>query len=52
MSEVRFAVADADAGLQERLDKEISAYNAAVTGHHDGRTPGSAHGHDDIRRRS
>jgi hypothetical protein len=32
MSEVRFAVGDADAGLQERLDKEISAYNAAVTG--------------------
>jgi len=25
MSEVRFAVGDADAGLQESLDKEISA---------------------------
>jgi hypothetical protein len=25
MSEVRFAVGDGDAGLQERLDKEISA---------------------------
>jgi hypothetical protein len=25
-------VGDADAGLQERLDKEISAYNAALTG--------------------
>ena len=37
MSEVRFAVGDADAGLAERLDKEISAFNAAVTGHHDGR---------------
>lgn len=37
MSEVRFAVGDADAGLQERLDEEISAFNAAVTGHHDGR---------------
>ena len=32
MSEVWFAVGDGDAGLQERLDKEISAYNAAVTG--------------------
>jgi hypothetical protein len=32
MSEVRFAVSDADAGPQERLNKEISAYNAAVTG--------------------
>ena len=37
MTEVRFAVGDADAGLAERLDKEISAFNAAVTGHHDGR---------------
>ena len=37
MSEVRFAVGDADAGLAERLDKEINAFNAAVTGHHDGR---------------
>jgi GNAT superfamily N-acetyltransferase len=37
MSEVRFAVGDADADLQERLDKEISEFNAAVTGHHDGR---------------
>jgi len=37
MSEVRFAVGDADAGLQERLDQEISAFNAAVTGYHDGR---------------
>jgi GNAT superfamily N-acetyltransferase len=37
MSEVRFAVGDADAGLAERLDKEISEFNAAVTGHHDGR---------------
>src|SRR6266702_3163739 len=36
MSEVRFAVGDADASLAERLDKEISAFNAAVTGHHDG----------------
>ena len=30
MSEVRFAVGDADAGLAERLDKEISAFNATV----------------------
>jgi GNAT superfamily N-acetyltransferase len=37
MSEVRFAVGDADADLAERLDKEISEFNAAVTGHHDGR---------------
>jgi GNAT superfamily N-acetyltransferase len=37
MSEVRIAVGDADAGLAERLDQEISAFNAAVTGHHDGR---------------
>jgi GNAT superfamily N-acetyltransferase len=36
MNEVRFAVGDADAGLAERLDKEISAFNATVTGHHDG----------------
>jgi hypothetical protein len=31
------AVGDADADLQERLDTEINAFNAAVTGHHDGR---------------
>jgi GNAT superfamily N-acetyltransferase len=37
MSEVRIAVGDADTGLAERLDQEISAFNAAVTGHHDGR---------------
>ena len=36
MSEVRIAVGDADAGLAEHLDKEISAFNAVVTGHHDG----------------
>ena len=29
MCGVRFAVGDADAGLAERLDKEISAFNAA-----------------------
>jgi GNAT superfamily N-acetyltransferase len=37
MDEVRFAIGNADADLQERLDKEISEFNAAVTGHHDGR---------------
>jgi hypothetical protein len=37
MSEIQFAVGDADADLAERLDREISAFNAAVTGHHDGR---------------
>ena len=38
MSEVRFVVGDADSGLAERLDEEISAFNAAAaTGHHDGR---------------
>src|SRR6187401_826245 len=37
MSEIRIAVGDADAGLAERLDQEISAFNAAVTGYHDGR---------------
>jgi hypothetical protein len=81
MNEVRFAVGDADAGPQERLGKEISAYNAAVTGTmrgrmlsvavrgmtvtcalgstgghgrcgYIGRTPGSPHGYDDLRRRS
>ena len=30
MSEVSFAVGDADAGLRERLDEEISAFNAAA----------------------
>ena len=28
---------EAAAGLQKRLDEEISAFNAAATGHHDGR---------------
>jgi GNAT superfamily N-acetyltransferase len=46
MSEVRFAVG-ADAGLRERLDKGISAFNAAATGHHDGRMLSVAvRGHD------
>ena len=37
IGEVRFVVGDADADLRERLDEEISAFNAAATGHHDGR---------------
>ncbi len=36
MSEASFVVGDADANLRERLDEEIYAFNAAVTGHHDG----------------
>jgi hypothetical protein len=38
MSEMSLVVGEADAGLRERLDEEISAFNAAVTGHHDGRS--------------
>lgn len=37
MNEVSFVVSDADGGLRERLDEEINAFNAAITGHHDGR---------------
>jgi len=37
MDEVPLVVGDADPGLRERLDEEISAFNAAVTGYHDGR---------------
>ena len=37
MSEARFAVGEADADLAERLDQEISAFNAAASGHHDAR---------------
>ena len=37
MSETPFVVGEADAGLAERLDKEINAFNAAATGYHDGR---------------
>jgi GNAT superfamily N-acetyltransferase len=37
MNNVSFVVGEADAGLRERLDEEISAFNAAITGHHDGR---------------
>ena len=37
MNEVSFVTGEADAGLRERLDEEISAFNAAATGHRDGR---------------
>jgi GNAT superfamily N-acetyltransferase len=37
MTEVRFAVGDADTDLAERLDKEINAFNIAATGHDDAR---------------
>jgi GNAT superfamily N-acetyltransferase len=40
MSEVAFVASDADNGLRERLDKEINAFNAAVTGYADGRPLG------------
>ena len=36
-SEIQFAVGGADADLHDRLDKEIYDFNAAATGHHDGR---------------
>jgi GNAT superfamily N-acetyltransferase len=37
MSEARVAVGDVDPDLAERLDQEISAFNAAASGHHDAR---------------
>ena len=37
LREVALVVGDADNGLRERLDKEISAFNAAATGYADGR---------------
>ena len=37
MNEVSFLAGEADADLRDRLDEEINAFNAAVTGHHDGR---------------
>jgi GNAT superfamily N-acetyltransferase len=37
MSEVPFVIGDADPSLRERLDEEISAFNATATGYHDGR---------------
>ena len=47
MTEARFAVGDADAGLRGRLDEEISAFNAAATGHHEGRLQSVAARGDD-----
>jgi hypothetical protein len=37
MDEVALMVSDADDGLRECLDEEIYAFNAAATGHADGR---------------
>jgi GNAT superfamily N-acetyltransferase len=37
MGEVAFVVRDADDGLRERLESQINAFNAAATGHADGR---------------
>jgi GNAT superfamily N-acetyltransferase len=37
MGEAAFVISDAGNGLRERLDQEINAFNAAVTGYHDGR---------------
>jgi GNAT superfamily N-acetyltransferase len=37
MTDALFAVGDADADLQKRLDDEINTFNADVTGHHDAR---------------
>ena len=36
MNEITLVTGEADAGLRERLDEEISAFNAAVNRHHDG----------------
>jgi GNAT superfamily N-acetyltransferase len=37
MSEAQFLIGEADDGLEQRLDAEISAFNAAVTGYYDSR---------------
>ena len=37
MSEAKLEVGAAGRGLRGLLDEEINAFNAAVTGHHDGR---------------
>ncbi len=37
MGEVSVVAGEGDAGLQKRLDEEISAFNAAATGRYDGR---------------
>ena len=47
MSEVPIAVGGADTALAERLDEEISAFNATATGHHDGRMLSAAVRGDD-----
>ncbi|HEY1642976.1 MAG TPA: GNAT family N-acetyltransferase [Streptosporangiaceae bacterium] len=48
MSDLQVAVTGADARLQQRLDQEISAFNAATTGHHDARELSvTVHGDDD-----
>jgi GNAT superfamily N-acetyltransferase len=47
MSEVLIAVGGADTALAERLDEEISAFNATATGHHDGRMLSAAVRGDD-----
>jgi GNAT superfamily N-acetyltransferase len=47
MNEVPVVIGDADARLRERLDEEIYAFNAAVTGHHDGRLLSAAVRGDD-----
>jgi hypothetical protein len=41
MSEAVLVVSDADNGLRAHLDEEINAFNAAATGHADGRLQGS-----------
>jgi GNAT superfamily N-acetyltransferase len=35
MNEASFVAGEDDAGLRDRLDEELTAFNAAVTGHHD-----------------
>jgi len=37
MNDVSFVAGEGDAGLRDRLEEELSAFNAAVTGHHDSR---------------
>jgi GNAT superfamily N-acetyltransferase len=36
MNEIPFVISDTG-GLRERLEREINAFNATITGHHDGR---------------
>jgi GNAT superfamily N-acetyltransferase len=38
MSELSVTVGETDESLRQRLDEEIYAFNAAATGHHDGRS--------------